>query len=51
MDKINDMGVIVSTFVDGVREIRELEAECEKHIGYFIDNKQKLENAVNNIIK
>lgn len=51
VDKINDMGVIVSTFVDGVREIRELEAECEKHIGYFIDNKQKLENAVNNIIK
>lgn len=51
VDKINDMEVIVSTFVDGVREIRELEAECEKHIGYFIDNKQKLENAVNNIIK
>lgn len=51
VDKINDMGVIVSAFVDGVREIRELEAECEKHIGYFIDNKQKLENAVNNIIK
>ncbi|MDD6564756.1 MAG: aldolase/citrate lyase family protein [Clostridiales bacterium] len=51
VDKINDMEVIVSTFVNGVREIRELEAECEKHIGYFIDNKQKLENAVNNIIK
>ena len=51
VDKINDMDVIVSTFVDGVREIRELEAECEKHIGYFIDNKKKLDNAVNNIIK
>lgn len=51
VDKINDMEVIVSTFVNGVREIRELEAECEKHIGYFIDNKKKLENAVNNIIK
>ena len=51
VDKINDMDVIVSTFVDGVREIRELEAECEKHIGYFMDNKQRLENAVNNIIK
>ena len=50
-DKINDMDVIVSTFVNGVREIRELEAECEKHIGYFMDNKQRLENAVNNIIK
>ena len=51
VDKINDMDVIVSTFVNGVREIRELEAECEKHIGYFMDNKQRLENAVNNIIK
>lgn len=51
VDKINDMDVIVSTFVNGVREIRELEAECEKHIGYFIDNKKKLDNAVNNIIK
>ena len=51
VDKINDMDVIVSTFVNGVSEIRDLEAECEKHIGYFIDNKQKLENAVNNIIK
>ena len=50
-DKINDMDVIVSTFVNGVREIRELEAECEKQIGDFMDNKQRLENAVNNIIK
>ena len=51
VDKIGDMSVIVSTFINGIREIRELEAECEKHIGYFMDNKQKLENAVNNIIK
>lgn len=50
VDKINHMGVISSTFVNGMREIREFEAECEKHIGYFIDNKFELEKAVKTII-
>lgn len=50
VDKINHMGVISSTFVNGVREIREFEAECEKHIGYFINNKFELEKAVKTII-
>lgn len=50
VDKINHMGVISSTFVNGIREIREFEAECEKHIGYFINNKSELENAVKTIV-
>ena len=50
VDKINHMGVISSTFVNGMREIREFEAECEKHIGYFINNKFELENAVKTIV-
>lgn len=50
VDKISHMGVISSTFVNGIREIRELEAECEKHIGYFINNKFELEKAVKTII-
>ena len=50
VDKINHMGVISSTFVNGMREIREFESECEKHIGYFINNKFELENAVKTII-
>ena len=50
VDKINHMGVISSTFVNGIREIREFEAECEKHIGYFINNKFELEKAVKTII-
>ena len=50
VDKINHMGVISSTFVNGIREIREFEAECEKHIGYFINNKFELENAVKTIV-
>lgn len=50
VDKINHMGVISSTFVNGIREIREFEAECEKHIGYFINNKFELEKAVKTTI-
>lgn len=50
VDKINHMGVISSTFVNGMREIREFESECEKYIGYFINNKFELENAVKTII-
>lgn len=50
VNKINHMGVISSTFVNGMREIREFEAECERHIGYFINNKIELEKAVRTII-
>ena len=50
VDKISHMGVISATFVNGIREIREFEAECEKHIGYFINNKFELEKAVKTII-
>jgi hypothetical protein len=40
------MGVISSTFVNGVREIRELEAECAKYSNYFIVNEKEIENRV-----
>lgn len=51
VDKINHMGVISSTFVNGIKAIREFESECEKHIGYFMNNKFELENAVKTIIQ
>lgn len=51
VDKISHMGVISSTFVNGMREIREFESECEKHIGYFINNKFELENAIKAIVE
>lgn len=51
VDKIRHMGVISSTFVNGIREIRAFEAECEKHIGYFMNNKWKLEKAVGELVK
>lgn len=51
VDKISHMGVISSTFVNGIREIRAFETECEKHIGYFMNNKWELEKAVGELVK
>lgn len=50
VDKISHMGVISSTFINGMREIRELESECEEHIGYFNNNKAEFENAVKMVV-
>ena len=50
VDKISHMGIISSTFVNGIREIREFETECEKHIVYFTQNKLELENAIKTIV-
>ncbi len=49
VDKIDHMGVISSTFVNGIRELREFEAECEEHIGYFVNNKKKLAQTISKI--
>lgn len=46
VNKINHMGVISSTFVNGVREIRELERECERHMGYFTENEREVAEKV-----
>lgn len=42
IDKINHFGVISSTFVNGVRDIRELEKECERYMNYFTENKKEV---------
>lgn len=49
VDNIDHLGVISSTFVNGIREIRAFEAECEQHIGYFMKNKWELAQAVRKI--
>lgn len=49
VDRINHLGVISSTFVNGIREIREFEAECEQHIGYFMNNKWELDCTVRRV--
>jgi hypothetical protein len=49
VNQISHMGVISSTFVNGVREIRELETECEKYSDYFRNNERKIADRVKTI--
>lgn len=49
VNQINHMGVISSTFVNGIREIRAFERECEHYAAYFIDNQNEIAVAVKTI--
>ena len=49
--KISDLESIRSIFNDGVREIRELERECEKHSSFFFDSQRELVRRVDLIRK
>lgn len=40
--KLRHIGMINTTFVRGVREIRELERECEQHSKFFFDSEKEL---------
>ena len=51
VDKITHMGIISSTFINGMREIRAFEAECDKYISYFTNNKWEIEKAVGELVK
>lgn len=51
VDKITHMGIISSTFVNGIREIREFESECETHIDYFMNNKRELDKSIKKIVR
>ena len=49
IDMIKHFGVISSTFVNGIREIRELEKECERYMNYFTENKNEVARIVKSI--
>lgn len=49
--KLRHIGMINTTFVRGVREIRELEQECEKHSRFFFDSEKELVQRVKYISK
>lgn len=49
-EKISHLGVISSTFVNGIQEIRALEAACEERMRYFSENKQELNEKIQEII-
>ena len=50
VSKVRHVGIINSMFLKGVREIRELEAECERHARYFRDNEAGLQARVADIL-
>lgn len=43
---ITHLGQISTTFIDGVREIRELESECRQHLDYFTRNSSIVQEKV-----
>ena len=49
IDKVDHLGVISSTFINGVREIRDFEKECDYHARFFGDNQKELAEKVRNI--
>ena len=49
--KQHHIGIINATFIKGVREIRDLERECEKHSSFFFDNEKELVHLVDAIVK
>lgn len=50
VDKVGDIGEIELIFKNGMREIREFESECEKHISFFLKNKRELDSAVKSVV-
>ena len=49
--KMRHIGMINATFIRGVREIRELERECEEHSRFFFDNEKEVGRLVKYISK
>ena len=49
VDKVKHIGIISSTFIDGVKAIRELEEECESKISYFRENEREVAERVSQI--
>lgn len=47
---ITHLGQISATFIDGIREIRALEEECQQHLRYFTDNRSIVCEKVNQFI-
>lgn len=49
LEKVKHIGVISTTFIDGVKAIRDLEKECEERISYFRENEKEVARRVKSI--
>lgn len=50
-EQIKHLGVISTIFLNGIREIRELEMSCKLHFDYFAENKAELKRIVESIVR
>ena len=48
---ISDISQIKDTFIKGVKAIRDVEVECQKHLDYFKNNQDSFVKNVNTIIE
>lgn len=49
LEKVKHIGIVSSTFIDGVKEIRALEKECEDKISYFRENEAEVKRRIKSI--
>ena len=48
-EKIKDLNKIEEIFRNGIKEIRDLETECQKHLDYFSSNQKEVHKKVSQI--
>ncbi|MDD5924229.1 MAG: aldolase/citrate lyase family protein [Clostridia bacterium] len=51
VNQVNHIGVISSTFVNGVREIREFEKECQHYADFFNSSAAEMQTLVRKIVE
>ncbi len=49
LEKVQHIGIVSSTFIQGIKAIRELEKECDEKIRYFRENEEKVARCVKTI--
>ena len=49
LEKVKHIGIVSSTFIDGIKAIRNLEKECEDRISYFRENEKEVARRVKSI--
>ncbi len=49
LEKVRHIGIVSSTFIDGIKGIRALEKECEEKINYFRKNEREVAKIVQSI--
>lgn len=51
LNKTSHMGEISSTFINGIREMREFEKDAERHKEFFTDNRESVRTDIESIVR